>query len=83
MYPEDIDSITTFSICIVRDNWIGNPLSNHGQYGLLFTYGMPYNNKPGTMAFQLLYSWVNNGTSTIKSRIRWNSIWQSWVTLSN
>ena len=79
-YPSDVDNIQTFSVAMVNEVWEGNPLTNYGKYGLLFTIGVPFEGSLNKMCIQLVVASVN-GTSQVFIRTLWNRTWQSWKSL--
>lgn len=78
-YPNDVDSIRTFSIAMVNNNWAGNPLSNYGKYGILLTIGCQYDGRLELMAMQILLPAI--GTATPYIRTCWNGTWLEWVSI--
>ena len=77
IYPSNVDDITRFAVALVDERWAGNPLSNYGKYGLLFSIGVPFEGKLDLMCIHLLISSVN-GTNQVFIRTMWNKSWQGW-----
>ena len=79
-YPVDVDSIKTMAVAMVNTNWIGNPLTNNGKYGLLYSIGVPFEGAFNGMCIHLLISAVTSANQTLV-RTCWNGTWSSWVSL--
>ena len=79
-YPVDVDEIKTMAVAMVNENWVSNPLTSYGKYGLLFSIGVPFEGKFNEMCIQILISAVSSASQTFV-RTCWNGTWASWVSL--